>query len=304
MLSNAIELRHLRYFVAVVRERSFRAASLVINISQPPLTRQVQQLEEVLGVQLLIRGTKGVEPTVAGEMFYTEACNILGLMDQAVVKARLAGAGELGRLDVGVFGSAVLDAVPRIIIAFRELYPQVEVVLHNMDREHQIQALRERRIIVGFNRFFHEEADLTWETLMTETMLVAVPSNHPLAQKKILGIEDLAGEPLVFYPRVEKPQGFTEYLMRMFHSKNITPRIVQDVDDVVTAVSLVSSGLGMCLVVEAARNLQLPGVSYIPLRQADRVQFDLCMIWRTEDNSPLLDAFLTVARAARILSPA
>jgi DNA-binding transcriptional LysR family regulator len=299
-LSSAIELRHLRYFVAVVRERSFRAAASVVNISQPPLTRQVQQLEEVLGVQLLIRGTKGVELTIAGAMFYTEACNILGLMDQAVVKAKLAGAGELGRLDVGVFGSAVLDAVPRIIISFRELYPQVEVVLHNMDREHQIQALRERRIVVGFNRFFREEADLTWETLVTEMMLVAVPSNHRLAKNRSLSIEDLANEPLVFYPRVERPQGFTDYLMRMFHSRNITPNIVQDVDDVVTAVSLVSSGLGLCLVVEAARNLQLPGVSYIPLKEADQVQFDLCMIWRTEDHSPLLEAFLTVARAARV----
>src|SRR3546814_14718930 len=90
---------------------------------------------------------------------YTTRVRSLGLMDQAVVKAKLAGAGELGRLDVGVFGSAVLDAVPRIIIAFRELYPQVEVVLHNMDRENQVQALRERRIVVGFNRFFREEAE-------------------------------------------------------------------------------------------------------------------------------------------------
>ncbi|RRB97023.1 LysR family transcriptional regulator, partial [Escherichia coli] len=124
------------------------------------------------------------------------------------VKARLAGAGELGRLDVGAFGSAVLNAVPRIIISFREHYPQVEVVLHNMDREHQIKALRERRIIVGFNRFFRNEPDLTWETLVSETMLVAVPSNHHLARNSALSIEDLADEPLVFYPRVEKPQGF------------------------------------------------------------------------------------------------
>src|SRR3546814_16316902 len=100
-------------------------------------------------------------------------------MDHAVVKAKLAGAGELGRLDVGVFGSAVLDAVPRIIIAFRELYPQVEVVLHNMDREKPVQALRERRLVDGFNLFFREEADLTWEKLVTETMLVSVPPNHP-----------------------------------------------------------------------------------------------------------------------------
>ncbi|EZP74028.1 LysR family transcriptional regulator [Sphingomonas paucimobilis] len=296
MSLNAIELRQLRYFVAVVRQRSFRGAAAVVHVSQPPLTRQVQQLEDALGVQLLIRGSKGVELTPAGATFYTEACNILDLMDQAVARARLAGSGHLGRLDVGVFGSAVLDAVPRIIVAFRTLYPHVEVVLHNMDREHQVQALRERRITIGFNRFFRDEADLTWETLLTEPMLVAVPSGHPLASRAELSIDDIASEPLVFYPRVERPQGFTHYLMRMFHTRNMTPNIVQDVDDVVTAVALVSSGLGLCLVVESARNLQLPGVSYVRLRREDEVQFDLSMIWRTDDHSPLLRAFLEVAR--------
>src|SRR3546814_5188942 len=102
-LSSAIELRHLRYFVAVVRERSFRAAASVVNISQPPLTRQVQQLEEVLGVQLLIRGTKGVEPTIAGAMFYTEACNILGLMDQARSEEHTSELQSLMRNSYAVF---------------------------------------------------------------------------------------------------------------------------------------------------------------------------------------------------------
>lgn len=300
MSANLIDLRHLRYFVAVVRERSFRGAASVVHVSQPPLTRQVQQLEDALGVQLLIRGSKGVEPTIAGETFFTEATNILNLMDQAVVRARLAGAGQLGRLEVGVFGSAVLDAVPRIIIAFRALYPQVEVVLHNMDREHQIKALHERRITVGFNRFFQDEPDLTWETLITETMLVAVPSSHPLAARTELSLDDIADEPLVFYPRVERPQGFTNYLMRMFHKRNITPKVVQDVDDVVTAVALVSSGLGLCLVVESAQNLRLPGVSYVRLRREDEVQFDLSMIWRSDDTSPLLEAFLAVARSGDV----
>jgi len=299
MISSSIDLRHLRYFVAVVRERSFRGAAGVVHVSQPPLTRQVQQLEEALGVRLLDRTSRGVEPTAAGQIFFTEAVNILNLLDQAAAHTRLAGAGQLGRLDVGVFGSAILDAVPRIIVAFRELYPGVEVILHNMDRAHQVQALRDRRITVGFNRFFKEETDLTWETLLTETMLVAVPSSHVLAQRSELGIKDIADQPLVFYPRVERPQGFTNYLMRMFHQNNITPNVVQDVDDVVTAVSLVSSGLGLCLVVESARNLQLPGVSYIPLRKADAVQFDLCMIWRSDDTSPLLEEFLKVARLDR-----
>jgi DNA-binding transcriptional LysR family regulator len=292
-----IELRHLRYFTAVVRERSFRGASLAVHVSQPPLTRQIQQLEEELGVQLLIRGSRGAEPTAAGAAFFVEAENILGLVDQAVVRARLAGDGELGRIDVGVFGSAVLDTVPRIIVAFRRRFPNVEVVLHNMDREAQVRALRERRITVGFNRFFNDEPGLAWETLFTEPMLVAVPTAHPLAKRDEIGLDDLSDQPLVFYPRVERPGGFTNFLMRMFHQRNITPNVVQDVDDVVTAVALVSSGLGLCLVVESARNLRMPGVAYVSLKPADRVQFDLCIIHREDDVSPTLKAFVDVARA-------
>src|SRR3546814_13849648 len=97
----------------------------------------------------------------------------------------------------------------------------VEVVLHNMDRENQVQALRERRIVVGFNRFFREEADLTWETLVTETMLVAVPSNHRLAKTRSLSIEDPAHEPLVFSPRVARPPGFTAFLMPMLQFRKL-----------------------------------------------------------------------------------
>lgn len=296
MSASSIDLRHLRYFVAVVRERSFRAAANVVHVSQPPLTRQVQQLEEALGVQLLVRRSNGVEPTEAGAAFYVEAENILKLLGGAVANAQLAGEGRLGRLEVGVFGSAVLDTVPRIMLAFRSLYPNVEVVLHNMDRDSQVEALRERRITVGFNRFFLDEPGLTWESLFTERMLVAVPATHPLAHREEIDLNELSSEPLVFYPRVERPGGFTNALLQMFHRRSIIPNIVQDVDDVVTAVALVSSGLGLCLVVESARNLRMPGVCYVRLRAEDELQFELCMIWRSDERSPLLVAFRDVAR--------
>ena len=139
----SLEIRHLRYFVAVVEQGSFRGAALRLHVSQPPLTRQIQQLEEVLGVQLLLRKPRGVETTVAGQVFFDEARNILALTEQAASRAQLAGEGQLGRLDVGVFGSAVLDTIPRIIQKFRNTYPRVEVVLHNLDRAGQLRALRE-----------------------------------------------------------------------------------------------------------------------------------------------------------------
>lgn len=293
-----IDFRHLRYFVAVAQQRSFRAAAQRLHVSQPPLTRQIHQLEEALGVKLLDRKPRGVELTEAGRVLLTEAQNILALTEQALEHTKLAGQGQLGRLDIGIFGSAILDIIPRIISAFRKAYPNVEIVMHNLDREGQLKALRERRIIVGFNRFFGNEPDLTWETLLSERMLVAVPARHPFADRKHISLKDLRNEPLVFYPRPPRPGagGFVEHLTRMFHQRGITPKVAHEVDDVVTAVALVSSGLGLCLVVESAKNLRMPGIAYVPLPPEDRVNFDLCMIRRSEETSPLLEGFMGVAR--------
>lgn len=294
----SLELRHLRYFVAVVEQRSFRGASLRLHVSQPPLTRQVHQLEEALGVRLLLRKPRGVETTDAGAVFFEEARNILMLTAQAADRARLAGQGHLGRLDVGVFGSAVLDTIPRIIQQFRKAYPLVEVVLHSLDREAQIRALRERRLTVGFNRFVGEDPEIARETILTERLLVAVPEHHRLATHKSLRLKQLDGEPMIFYPRAGRPN-FIDHLLRLFGGRGLVPKVVQEVDDVVTAVSLVSSGLGLSMVVESALNLRLPGVVYLPLHREDRASFDLHLIYRRGEDSRLLQAFLDVVRALK-----
>lgn len=297
MSASSIDIRQLRYFVAVVRHGSFRAAAQAVHISQPPLTRQIQQLEQAVGAELLIRRSRGVEPTAAGAAFFKDAENILDLLDRAADRARLTGEGQMGRLDVGVFGSAVLDTVPKIMKAFRDLYPKVEVVLHDMDRESQLEALRDSRISVGLNRFFEPEPGLVWERLHTEEMLIALPSAHPLARQSSIRFADLEGEPLIFYPRVSQPSGFTYFLMRMFQQHGVKPHVVQDVDNAVTAIALTSSGLGICFVVEGAQNLQLPGVTYRRFEPEEKISFDLSMIWREDDDTPLVKAFLEVARA-------
>lgn len=293
-----MELRRLSYFVAVVEQRSFRAASLKLHLSQPPLTRQIQLLEESLGVQLLTRGPSGAEPTAAGQMFYEEARNLLMLAEQAAERVRMAGQGHIGRLDVGVFGSAILGAIPQIVREFTERFPKVEVVLHSLDRAAQLKALRERRITVGFNRFFDEEPDLHWELIQTERMHVVMPSTHSLASRKTLALSDIARERLILYPRAPRP-GFIDYLMRLFHARGLTPNEVQEVDDVLTATALVASGLGLSLVTDSGCNLSIPGIVHRPLRPADRATVELCIIHRRDDQSPLLSGFVEVARALR-----
>ena len=295
--ANRVDIRHLRYFEAIVRKGSFRAAAEELNISQPPLTRQIQYLEEIIGTSLLTRRSQGVVATAAGTALYTEAKNILNLLESACANASLIGSGQLGRLDVGVFGSAVLDIVPRIVAAFRKRFPQVEVILHNMDRETQIKALQERRITVGFNRFFLDHPDLMWEPVVQEKMLLAVPAGHLLAAHASVSFADLTGEPLILYPRTNQPGGFANYLLRLFHNAGFEPNIVQTVDDVMTAVAFVSSGLGLTVGVASSQNLQLPGVTYVPIAEADDTAMELRMIYRASEESPLLEEFLETVRA-------
>ena len=294
----AIEFRHLRYFAAVVEQGSFRGAALRLHVSQPPLTRQVQQLEQVLGVALLVRKPRGVEPTDAGQVFYEEVRNILMLTEQAASRAQLAGQGQLGRLDIGIFGSAVFGAIPRIIQAFRERFPRVEIALHNLDRAGQIRALRERRLTVGFNRLFEEEPDLVWEVIQTEQLNVALHESHPLSRATELALAQLEGETLIVYPRTPRPS-FIEHMLRLFHRRGVNMARIQEVDDAVTAVALVASRFGVSLVTDSASNLRLPGMVYVPLRWEDRATFDLCMIRRRDDDSRLLHEFLAVARGLR-----
>lgn len=295
---HAIDFRHLRYFACVVEQGSFRAAAQRLHISQPPLTRQIQQIEEALGATLLIRKSRGVDVTAAGRVFYAEARNMLLLMEQAARRTKLVGDGQIGRLDIAVFGSAVFGAIPRIVRAFREQFPDVEVALHTMDRADQLKALRERRLTLGFNRFFEDEPELKWEAIQTERMNVAIHRSHRLAQRKILELADIASESLILYPRTPRPS-FIEHMVKLFQRRKLVPRNIQEVDDVSTAVALVSSGFGLSLVTDSACNLRLPDVAYIPLAKEDRAVFDLCMIYREDDASALLKEFLRIARGLR-----
>lgn len=293
--ASLIDMRHLRYFVAVVSHQSFRRAASELNVSQPPLSRQIQQLEDILGIRLLERTSRGITVTPAGEAYYAEALNILNLVEQSALRANAIGQGQVGRLEIGVFGSSIFDLIPRIVLAFREKFPEIEVALHTMPREEQIKALQERRIDVGFNRFFADYPGLTWQTVVSQPMIAAIPIHHPLAGREKIALADLQDQPLILYPPIERTGGFSNYLLRLLHSRDIPMNIVQNVDDVVTAVSLVSSGMGVAFGVESIRNLQIPGVSYVKFNAEDTATFDLCLIHRSENDLPILKEFIDMA---------
>lgn len=294
-----MDLRHLRYFIAVAEEQNIGRAAARLHISQPPLTRQIQQLEEELGVQLFTRTPRGMALTPAGELLLEEARNIRAVVEQATERTQRAGQGKLGRLDVGIFGSAILDIIPKVLAEFRAAYPEVKVVLHSMNKSEQIEALRQRRINLGFNRVLTPLPDITSELVTTESLLLAISADHPLARLAVVPFAALAEHPLVLFPTGSRPS-FIDRVIGLCQQVGFVPQISQEVGDVVSAVALVAHGFGACLVAESTSVLALPGVVYRPLSGLpESARIDLSCIYRSDDHSPILASLLQVVREFR-----
>lgn len=296
-----MNLRSLRYFVAVVEEQHIGRAAKKLSLSQPPLTRQMQQLEAELGVPLLLRTSKGVEPTNAGLILFEEARNILTLVSRAEDRVRLAGAGRFGRIDIGVFGSNVLS-VPPLLFAFRQNYPDVEVVIHTMNKTEQIDALRERRLTVGFNLLGAALDDIASRVVSRERLIVTLRADHPLARKKEISLRDLSSHPLVIYSSGPRPN-LIDLVFSLFRREGVQPGVVHEVVDSLTAVTLVAAGFGTCLVPEAVSMLKLPEVIYLPLKKSPAPTVDLHVIYRRDDSSPILSAFLSTLKKVASAKP-
>ncbi|MEY4754035.1 MAG: hypothetical protein RJA44_1710, partial [Pseudomonadota bacterium] len=289
------ELRHLRYFVCVAEERNIGRAALRLHISQPPLTRQIQQLEEEIGALLFKRSSRGVELTDAGRVLYEDARSILGQAERAAERTHKAALGRLGRIDVAIFGSGIFGVIPQLLRRFRTDYPEVNIVLHSMTKEEQIDALRHHRITVAFNRLMRPVEGLSCETILTEPIWVAVPEGTALAARTAIAIEELREQPLVLFPTGSRPS-FIDRVHEMCRSAGFAPLVAQEVGDVVHAVALVATGFGACLVSKSATHMAIPGVAYRPLHHPTQAQVDLCCIHRSEDDSQLLRAFLASMR--------
>nr|ABS81538.1 putative LysR-type regulatory protein [Alcaligenes sp. NyZ215] len=288
-----MDLRNLKYFVAVAQEKSIGLAAIRLNISQPPLTRQIQQLEDEMGAELFIRSAKGVALTQAGEILLQEALNILLLVDQATERTQSAGRGKLGRIDIGVFGSGI-HVVPRLLLRFRNAYPDVNMVVHTLTRSEQIEALRQRRLTIGFHRMLEPLSDISYELIARERLVVAINKNDPLACRKSISLHDTANHPMVFYPT--SARNFIDKLLGLCRSAGFTPKVSQEVDDLVTAIALVAGGFGLCVVPESAMSLHIPDVIYLPLNNVPEAVVDLSCIYRSDDQSPILKAFLDVIK--------
>lgn len=288
----AIELRHLRYFAAVAEELSFTAAAHRLNVSQPPLSQQVRQLEEELGTALFERTSRRVALTAAGAALLRRAHAILAQVDEAAEEARVIGRGRSGTLDVGLTGSVLLGPLAGHLQAFGAAFPAVTVRLHEMPPAEQQAALLARRADVCFLRRPPEDPDLAAEPAWPERVCAALPAGHRLSGREGIELADLAGERFVVLRAAES--GFARHLWDCCRAAGFEPAVSQQVGESYSLISLVAAGLGVALVPDGIARLGRAGVVCVPLAGAAPAA-DVSMLYRPE-RTPVLDNFLALVR--------
>jgi DNA-binding transcriptional LysR family regulator len=290
-----MELRRLRYFVAVAEELSFNRAAQKLHISQPPLSNQIKQLEEELGVLLFERSSRGVRMTEAGELLLDEARRIFVQVDQTVNVVRRVGHGEVGRLTLGFVPSASNEVLPPILHTFRDRYPDVELFLREMRPDRVVQRLHDKQIDVGFLYLPLEDASLNIECVSREPLVLALAESHPLASKSRVELQALAEEPFILPARYPMP-GLYGQVTKVCRQAGFVPKAVQkDVWLMQTIVGLVAGGIGVALVPASLRNLHRRGVVYKSVHGLSPT-VELGVIWRRDDRNAVLDSFLRVVR--------
>ncbi len=292
-----MELRQLRYFVAVAEELHFRRAAARLHISQPPLSQQIARLEDELGARLLNRTRRRVELTPAGDAFLRDARAALAQIEAAAATAQRIETGHAGTLRVSFVGSALLSIVPGIVQRFRGARPEVEIELHERSTVDQLSALSAGVIDIGLVRPPVDAGDdLRTEVVLRERTVAAIPAGHGLARLRRVPLARLAAEPLVLFPRAQAP-GFHDLLTGRLAATGTSPRVVQYAPEMLTIIGLVAAGIGVSPVPASVSRLALDGVTYRPLSGAPDTE--LVAVTRAGEDSALVRAFLTDAREHR-----
>lgn len=286
-----MELRHLRYFVAVAEERNFTRAAQRLHIAQPPLSRQIQQLEEALGVQLFERNSRPLKLTDTGRFFYSHAVQLLAQTAELESMTRRVGKIERS-LSVGFVGSTLYGMLPKIIHRFRQENGAVELSLHEMSTMDQIKALKEGRIDVGFGRIRLEDPSIRRVVLREERMIVALPLDHPLVETRAeLSLADLLNETLIIFPKAPRPS-YADQVLAAFHDRSLKPRRLYETRELQIALGLVAAGEGVSIVPSSVYGLKRDDVSYKDLddhKLVSPIIMSMRMLDESEDITRMLE---------------
>lgn len=291
-----MELRHVRYFVAVAEECHFGRAAERLHIAQPPLSQQIKQLETELGVQLLARSTRKVELTPAGQAYLRRARRILATVDAAADEARHIASGNVGHLSVGFTGSATYGLLPALARTLRQELPGIAMTLKGeMLTPLQVDALLEGALDLGFLRPPVRSAEIDVRVLRREPLIAAVPSGHPAAgASSPVPLASLSREPFICYPSQHRSVVY-DAVFDACRSAGFTPRSVIEVAETSTMVAFVAAGLGVALVPASVRPLQVEGATYLELAGAP-AEVELAVATRSGELSPVVQQVLSHAQ--------
>ncbi len=292
-----IELRQLRYFVAVAEEMHFGRAAARLHMTQPPLSQTIQSLEAVLGTPLFFRTRRSVALTPAGLALLPEARRLLMQAGSLPDLARRAATGASGRLSLAFVSTADYSVLPPLLREFREHYPQVQIELREATTDVQLDDLGQGRIDAGLlisplPDKLRDELD--YASMLSEPLILAAPQGlRALRGKKAIALKTVSDMPLIIFPRRIGP-AFHDAILACFRDAGLTPHIGQEAIQMQTIVGLVSAGMGIALVPQSVSNLKRPGVEYRLL--SDRTpMIETGLAWRRDNSSPVLQAFLKLS---------
>lgn len=298
----SIDLKQLRYFLAVAEEKSFSRAAERLHISQPPLSQQIMKLESELGVKLFARTTRTFELTVAGKALMSEASELLAKMRMTIDTIRQIDRGEVGRLRVGIVGSAMWGPIPSLLEEFQTKFPRVTWTLHELGPTLQYEALRAKQVDVGFWREPRLDEDdlkqdnLRQELCFREDVCVAINEHHPLAKQESIELMDIADEPMLTLA-LDK-SSFPRYLIQCCVKAGFQPTIFQEASEPQTLLAMVGAGLGVALLPETTSRIGWPGVVFLPIR-SNPPSANLYITYTTLDDAPVVRAFLNILNPSK-----
>jgi DNA-binding transcriptional LysR family regulator len=291
-----MELRHLRYFVAVAEELNFTRAAEKLRLAQPSLTRQIRSLEEELGVRLLNRSKTRVTLTEEGRSFLVDAKRLVAQSLESVEAVQRLSRGETGQLNLGYLSKFNFDVLPRTLLEFSRACPEIAVNLFDMSPAEQLRALDARKIDLGFvgvRPTNHKNLSLAWECIGQHQLVVALPSGHPLAKKTKVKMEDLKALFFVAMSEATHP-GSHAWLREVCQQAGFVPRVLQDVELESDLMIFVADGLGVTLAREQIRNLPHPGVVFRPLTPPMKSGYWIA--WQQENRSKCLHTYVEIVK--------
>lgn len=294
-MKEKIELRHLRYFVAVAEELSFGRAAQRLKITQPSLSRQIQKLERELAVKLFERLPSQIQLTQAGTIFLTEAQQILVKVQQGIQVAQKASRGEIGQLKIGFQGSAVYDLIPNSIRAFRSCFPDIEVIIQPMASYEQISAIENNQLDLGFVVPPITHPDLIIETIFEEPIMIALSENHVLASETAITIDILGNEPLILASRDNDCDLFKK-IFNLYYQAGLRPNVIYAAREMQVMLGFVAAGMGISFLPAYMQNFQRPGVVYRDLKPVPPM-VGLAIARQQTNHQPILQAFLEIVKS-------